>query len=303
MDVPHCRHVLLGGLQEKAYTKILQDFSTNQAYKGGITLIEGAPVKQDDVRLQFPTVVFEPLFRNTRLGIPQRMKSFLDELPKENTNAISPVRSVTPSGCTPTSTRPASRNTNFLSPTRSSLYERSSNTSSALLPEFATPPTTTWASLASQSASLPLTCALPKKDSTPSISILRNKQGYRLDPPLLKKYNEDEVNRIKDMKLCNKHYLLAEGCEQPARKCKNDHTYKIKGKTEIESLKVVARMQPCHFGTECDDPSCIYGHCCPVPKTRPGDLRSQSCLWGEGCRFPPEMHGMDMNPVKATNFK
>ncbi|EER42013.1 C-x8-C-x5-C-x3-H type zinc finger protein [Histoplasma capsulatum H143] len=66
-------------------------------------------------------------------------------------------------------------------------------------------------------------------------------------------------------------------------------------KNERTVLHAVARMTPCRFGTDCDDPGCIYGHRCPQ-----SEIGKKDCFWGSNCRFDTAAHGIDTTIVKVT---
>ncbi|KAI9827352.1 MAG: hypothetical protein M1819_006995 [Sarea resinae] len=148
------------------------------------------------------------------------------------------------------------------------------------------PPPSTWASAAMQA---PAYVASPPATPQPTTQgVPRNKYGERVDPE--PKYDRNDVKRIKSLKLCNVHHLRGD-CPY-GDECSHDHTYKLT-KSELETLKYIARLAPCRYGKECDDPECIYGHRCPLGK--PG---SRDCIFGDKCRFPEELHGVDTNVVR-----
>lgn len=115
-----------------------------------------------------------------------------------------------------------------------------------------------------------------------SASIMRNSLGQRVDP--LIPHDHNEVQRVKQMKLCNVYYLRG-SCAKPV--CTHGHSHIITPR-ERACLRVVARMAPCHRGGACDSKECIYGHCCPAPKGRKDEL----CTHGKGCKFSNEMHNV-----------
>lgn len=123
--------------------------------------------------------------------------------------------------------------------------------------------------------------------------IARNRQGQRVDPPC-RDYDKAEVDRIKKIKMCNVHYLRRE-CPY-GDNCTHSHDYKPTA-DEIRTLKLVARMAPCIYGSGCSDIKCIYGHRCPAPPSK--KTKNKPCLFGEQCKFPPEMHDIDTNVVKT----
>ncbi|THC88446.1 hypothetical protein EYZ11_012109 [Aspergillus tanneri] len=111
---------------------------------------------------------------------------------------------------------------------------------------------------------------------------------YRID---FRDLPREEVTRLKKLKLCNYHFLQGE-C--PNGSCSHDHSRKLT-KSELHILKAIARMTPCRYGLDCDDPECIYGHRCP--QSEPGRT---GCYWGSNCRFSRAAHGVDINIVKVT---
>lgn len=130
--------------------------------------------------------------------------------------------------------------------------------------------------------------------SSPPRTVERNKYGQRVDRFDFKTIPRDELNRLKKLKLCNYHHLLGE-CPNEEN-CYHDHDRKLT-KQELHVLSAIARMTPCRFGLECDDPECIYGHRCP--QSEPG---KKTCFRGDSCRFEQVAHGIDTNIVKVTKI-
>ncbi|MCJ1365332.1 hypothetical protein MMC16_004453 [Acarospora aff. strigata] len=153
------------------------------------------------------------------------------------------------------------------------------------------PMATSWASTTAMSVPAHVASPPPNPKPAPSsVTISRNKYGQRVDPQIL--YDKNEVNRVKKIHMCNVHYLRRD-CPY-GDECSHDHKYKPSN-NELTTLKYVARMTPCKFGTDCDDTKCIYGHRCPL--SQPG---STECYFKENCRFDLEMHGIDTNVVKTV---
>ena len=134
----------------------------------------------------------------------------------------------------------------------------------------------------------PSTLAIPPK------TVERNKYGQRVDRFDFKSIPREDLNRLKKLKLCNYHFLLGECPNEDY--CYHDHDRKLT-KQELHILTAIARMTPCRFGLECDDPECIYGHRCP--QSEPG---KKTCFRGDNCRFEPIAHGIDTNIVKVTKI-
>lgn len=93
--------------------------------------------------------------------------------------------------------------------------------------------------------------------------------------------------------MCNVHYLRRE-CPY-GDTCSHGHAYKPSN-AELTTLRLVARMAPCVYGSECEDVKCVYGHICPAPEGRDGKL----CIFGDTCRFPTELHKVDRVVVKTV---
>ena len=134
--------------------------------------------------------------------------------------------------------------------------------------------------------------SLETKPKPSNANIDRNRAGHRVDrsDTAIPNY---EVQRVKKLKLCNVYYLQsAKDCS--ASHCSHRHDYPISN-YERKILREVARMTPCYYKFDCDDPDCIYGHRCP--QSKPGE---QGCYYGDDCRFYGWGHGIDTRVVKTT---
>lgn len=126
--------------------------------------------------------------------------------------------------------------------------------------------------------------------------IARNRAGQRIDPPT-KDYDKPEVDRIKKLKLCNVHFLRQE-CPYDMQ-CTHKHTYQP-SRSEIATLRLVARMSPCSMGSACQDYKCIFGHRCPAPPSNKKVPKgTKSCIFADICKFPLELHDVDTNVIKT----
>lgn len=166
-------------------------------------------------------------------------------------------------------------------------------------------PILTWAAMTAQpfipkpgevrsGSSTPLTKTPLLAKSIPVASIPRNKHGQRVDP-VDDSIPYQELQRIKKMKLCNIFYL--QGKNYCDGSCNHSHIYPLKSH-EKSILKEVARMTPCYYKTECDDPGCIYGHRCPQNKPDKKD-----CYYQSDCRFVGWGHGIDTKVVKTQQIR
>jgi hypothetical protein len=132
------------------------------------------------------------------------------------------------------------------------------------------------------------------RDTTPT-TIPRNRAGQRVDPQT-RNYEKDEVNRVKNLKMCNIHFLRNE-CPYGSS-CTHVHSYKPSN-AELATLRLVARMAPCVNGSNCDDLKCIYGHRCPAPDAKARGKGGSLCIFGDKCKFPAELHQIDTNVVRT----
>lgn len=261
----HCHQIFFGCSHDNGYARLLEDMVADRDLLGRITLVEGIPFERELASLKpaYRVAKFDSLFRDTKIVAPSRNPSWFSAA------QISPLQ-----------TQPL--------PIRTPSSSNGNGTAAAP----ATGPAT-WASTTAAAANATLTDLTASKPSTPKppASVERNKYGQRVDRVDFKTIPKDELNRVKKLKLCNLFFLLGE-C--PNINCYHTHEYKLT-KNERVVLQAVARMTPCHFGTECDDAGCIYGHRCPLSEGGRKD-----CFWGTNCRFETSAHGIDTNIVKIT---
>lgn len=295
---PHCRHILLGVSHDNGFARLLEEPVLDPTVSKKIILVQGVPFEKELLALELPSVQFGNLYRDTKLVVPP----------------------------TPLISRPETPQTGGTL-TRSTTSSNSIHEATAVVAAKAAASNVsmTWAGLAAAPAPVPASMpptairlkspvsapATPSSEITASLSdklddtIPRNRKGQRVDPPY-RDYDKDEVERVKKLKLCNSHYLLNR-CYREA--CGHRHDYKPK-KTELDVLRLVARMAPCTAGAACDDASCIYGHRCPFPKRMDGKKikkgegeEGKTCMLGPQCRFGSDVHDLDLNVVRFTKVK
>jgi hypothetical protein len=123
----------------------------------------------------------------------------------------------------------------------------------------------------------------PSNVARHTMNILLNSKGQRVDSQL--RYSQNDVVDMKKRKLCNSYHLLGR-CpyQRPYHSCTHRHGVKLNDK-QLETLCYVARLTPCTSGLQCNNRPCISGHQC----------HHKSCTGN--CRFPKEMHGVDLNVV------
>lgn len=227
-------------------------------------MIEGIPFEKEleSLKSSFRVTKFPELFRNTKIASVWA--------PWKAAVATKPRSVLTPSP-----------NQHTASPSRNSTITASSTSS------VTGPPV--------QSANSGEFQVVRSKTSVSSApkTVERNKYGQRVDRFDFKTVSREELTRLKKLKLCNFYFLQGE-C--PNENCYHDHSRKLT-KSELFTLRAIARMTPCRFGLECDDSECMYGHRCP--QSEPG---RKDCYWGSNCRFDSSAHGIDTNIVKVTKI-
>ncbi|KAF5859380.1 hypothetical protein ETB97_002940 [Aspergillus alliaceus] len=257
----HCHQIFLGCSQDSAYAQILEDTLADRDLIGRVSLIEGLPLASDLdlIKTSYRVTRFSDLFRDTKISVWAPWKATVASKPRSLLTP-SPIQNITLSRTSTNTT------------TTSNSVPISSSTNTPCSGEF---------QVVRSKSSAP---APPK-------TVGRNKYGQRVDRLDFKSIPRDEVNRIKKLKLCNFYYLQGE-C--PNDNCHHDHSRKLT-RAEHVVLTAIARMTPCRYGLECDDPECMYGHRCP--QSEPG---RKDCYWGSSCRFDASAHGIDTNIVKVT---
>ncbi|KAI9373674.1 hypothetical protein BJX61DRAFT_532987 [Aspergillus egyptiacus] len=258
----HCHQIFLGCSDESPYTQTLEETLADTELLGRISLIEGIPfgTNLEPLKARFRLTSFPGIFRDSKINPVWA--------PWKAAVATKPRAVLTPSP----------------SPHVATLTRTPSNitTASNSAPVSSTP--------ASSHGSDDFQLVRSKPGSRLK-TVERNKYGQRVDRLDIQSIPREEVNRIKKLKLCNYYFLQGE-C--PNENCHHDHDRKLT-KNELLTLTAVARMTPCRYGLECDDPDCMYGHRCP--QSEPG---RKDCYWGSNCRFSTAAHGIDTTIVKVT---
>lgn len=257
----------MGCSNEIDYSRILEDALDDGELSGRVTLIEGVPFEKDleHVKSAFKVIKFPELFRSSKIESVWG--------PWKAAVATKPRPQLSPS--------PSQRTA---SPSRQSTNTTSSANSITVPTGTLTP------------ATQPSDFQVVRSKSSippPPKTVERNKYGQRVDRLDFKTVPKDELSRLKKLKLCNFYFLQGE-C--PNENCHHDHSRKLT-KNELFILRAIARMTPCRFGLDCDDPECMYGHRCP--QSEPG---RRDCFWGSNCRFDTAAHGVDTNIVKITKI-
>ncbi|SLM38344.1 Zinc finger, CCCH-type [Lasallia pustulata] len=262
----HCRHIFFGCSHDNGYARLLEETQADRPVLERITLLEGVPFEKElaGLKSQYKSAKIESLFRSTKINVYQQpyyqQPTAPQALPAPYQSPYQPGAARTPSASTTSSS---------MNPMASSW----ASTAISTPPHVTSPPPT------------------PKPTASKTTNeIPRNRYGQRVDPYM--EYDKNEVKRVQKIHMCNVHYLRHD-CPY-GDECTHDHFYSP-NKNELKTLKYVARMTPCRFGTDCDDAKCIYGHRCPS-----GIEGRKDCRFGENCRFDRDMHGIDMNVVKTT---
>ncbi|KIW28928.1 uncharacterized protein PV07_04780 [Cladophialophora immunda] len=116
--------------------------------------------------------------------------------------------------------------------------------------------------------------------------VLRNKMGHRVDAPL--SYSQQDFARLSARKLCNWFHLRG-SCPYLEKygNCQHEHGRRLP-EEQWPALRANARRTPCSFGLSCNVADCLYGHRCP---------HGDNCARGAQCKFPPDMHDVDVKIV------
>ncbi|KAL4980079.1 hypothetical protein BDW66DRAFT_125577 [Aspergillus desertorum] len=260
----HCHQIFLGCSEESPYLQTLEETLADMELSGRLSLIEGISFGKnlEPLKIHYRFTKFPDIFRDSKI----------------NSAPWTPWKAAVP-------TKPRSLLTPSPNPHVAPLSRTPSNitTASNSAPISSTP--------ASSHGSDDFELVRPKPISSRPKVVERNKYGQRVDRLDIGSIPREEVNRIKKLKLCNYYYLQGE-C--PNENCHHDHSRRLT-KSELHTLTAVARMTPCRYGLECDDPECMYGHRCPQ-----SEVGRKDCYWGSSCRFSTAAHGIDTNIVKVT---
>ncbi|KAI4197462.1 MAG: hypothetical protein LQ350_005901 [Teloschistes chrysophthalmus] len=279
----HCQHIFFGCSHDNGYARLLEQY-TDPTITQQITLLEGVPFERELYSLQarYSAVRFDNVFRTNKINIYiQPQYPTAQPAPLEHA-----LRTSSDNGA-------VSSNGVYQSPYQPLISPNAASPGPSI-PSVMNPKALTWASTANSAAQLvsppPTPAPAPSQPAT-STEIRRNRYGQRIDPPSV--YDKDEVNRLRNMKLCNVHYLRGDCPYDP---CTHNHKHKITN-NEKKGLSTLARMIPCIYGSECDEPKCFYGHRCTLSVTGKKD-----CIFGENCKFDKSLHGIDLNVVKTTKI-
>ncbi|KAJ5654294.1 hypothetical protein N7490_001297 [Penicillium lividum] len=266
----HCHQVFIGCASNTEYAEFLEETLNDGDLTGRVSLVEGVTFDKelDAVKGSFRTAKFPDVLRSSKVA-PIYVAPWKSSLPSRSLLTPSPSQQL--------------QNPPPLSRT-------STNTSASGLGAHLA------ATIPNTSNETPDFQVVRSKGSgsTPVKAVERNKYGQRVDRLDFKSIPRDDLNRLKKLKLCNYYFLLGE-CPNEEN-CYHDHDRKLT-RQELHILSAIARMTPCRFGLECDDPECIYGHRCP--QSEPG---KKTCFRGDSCRFEPVAHGIDTNIVKVTKI-
>ena len=237
----HCRHILFGCSHDNGYARLLEDVADRQNLNR-VTLLEGVPFERELAMLKskYDATRFQGLFRTAKVTVNPQY--YPQQQPLPSVQSRPQMTSMAP---------PPPRYQSPYQPIVALSSPVPTPNSSIMNPMAAS-----WAT-AANSAPTHLASPPPTPQPTPPTNkvVPRNRYGQRVDPGL--NYDKIEAQRVKKIKMCNIHYLRKD-CAY-GDNCTHDHSY-APNKNELQTLRYVARMTPCKFGSECDDIMCIYGH-------------------------------------------
>ena len=283
----HCRQIIFGCSHDNGYARLLEEILADTQVADHITLLEGVPFERELALLKgaFRTTKFDPIFRDTKLTANYNAHNGWSSKPMPALANSKPLQTVTatlpPIGTG--LTRAPSNETPNTSSNGTPNLTWASMTAAPFVPTAAAHLSTTNNLAKAPGASSVMT-------STPGVD--RNRLGQRIDK-MDDTIPREDIQRVKKLKLCNVFFLQgASACNRTT--CNHDHEYKL-SRNDKRVLEQVARMTPCYYQTECDDPKCIYGHRCP--QSKPGE---KDCWYKEDCRFYGWGHGIDLKVVKTV---
>ncbi|TID19005.1 hypothetical protein E6O75_ATG06126 [Venturia nashicola] len=272
-----CRHIILGCSHDNGFVRLLENYVFDDFVVPRLTLLEGVPFEKEFDTVPFTRSKFGTLFRNQKILLPSTLPPWAvlgrDFIPARNDI-----------------------------PARNGTMTPSESVASLDGPAIAS--LSTWASKAKAAAAIPETPPSVKAALATSgpPAIPRNRKGQRVDPG--SPFDKTEVDRVRKLKMCNVHYLRDE-CPY-GEKCTHKHD-RCPTKSDLETLRVVARLAACRNGSTCEDTKCIYGHRCQAPprldKTKWNNTEGgKTCIFGSDCVFPGELHNVDTTIVKTVKI-
>lgn len=271
----HCKHILFAGSADNSYTGFLRQFTSTGRVCQRLTLVESVsfPSGLAEIAPKFHNTRFDSVFRNVK--IVTRRVSF-----NERNTILSPTLPTTYAA------RVSARG-NIQDNAESSDSQETPSSQASLDLTSSSLSTLSSAPSASPASSAPASTSR-NGGSTPSPTsrtrLQYNRRGYRIDSPVNPDLNL--VKTLKTKKLCNRYYLSSCGYNP----CSHSHDANLVPR-EMEALRYVARLSPCHNNVYCDDPDCVAGHRC---------IYDGRCIRGDECKFAPEMHNVDTQVVETT---
>jgi hypothetical protein len=258
----HCQHVIFGGSADNGYARLLEPYSKDSKYVKRITMLEGPPFANELINLvdNFATTSFESVFRKNKLNFRNAPFDNAPATSFHTTYTNLPVQGLSK---VPNSMPYSKENRDR--EVRPATYLNYTNTLVQGQSKWSSP--TTFLTEDSD------------RESRPE-KFLRNSKGERVDPQLHLRCSQQDVMDIRPKKLCNNYHLLGH-CSY-GNACSHRHGPELKP-NELDALRSIARLTPCGNGLRCKDESCVYGHKC----------QRRFCVITQ-CRFPPEMHNVDM---------
>lgn len=231
----HCHQIFLGISHDNGYARLLEERLGDIQAIDHITVIEGVPFEKELANLQsaFKTTKFNTLFRDSKIAQNHQIWA-VPQTPVMPSPV--PQRASAIAGNLSTPTNPLSR-----------VSSNTTTTSSSSNPAAIPNPLTSWAAKtaapfvpSAQPGKSPVSPATVKEfPSTPGVD--RNRLGQRIDQLDTTIPNED-IRRVKKLKLCNVHFLLG-NCHND--RCTHDHNYKL-SKHDKKCLEMVSKMTPCY---------------------------------------------------------
>ncbi|KAG9190991.1 hypothetical protein G6011_09079 [Alternaria panax] len=257
----HCRRILLGCSHDNGYARMLEECSDRLELVKKVILLEGIPFEKELVNLPYDTKKFPGIFRDTKImvwGAPM----YSGGLPP----AFVPARRVDSNDSSKASMSSTGLPSRFPPPAKSPVMDsplpsratmmtlpRTPSTSTlasdGMIPAIKPVPPMNWAAKAAAPPPSVIHSSPTYKTTNREEVISRNRAGQRIDSRC-KDYDKIEVDRVKKIKMCNVHFLRNE-CPYETT-CTHLHAYEPT-RSELATLRLVARMAPCSNGSGCQD--------------------------------------------------
>ncbi|KAI5466952.1 hypothetical protein BGZ63DRAFT_346469 [Mariannaea sp. PMI_226] len=261
----NCKQILLGVSHDAGYAPFLDELLTDGSARQRISVLEGFPTVRE--------------LRDTRVHIERLSRDIFRSTKLVDRSPTIPLPNADPTSSAHGQLTPATSNASMSPPLASAIAVNTLavNSSYANITAVPSPPPQMIMPLAPR----PLAKKAPTAPvAPPQPTWVPEPRGLDEAVPVVTQAAMETIKRRKEHnKLCNNHYLRG-----PCTKidtCLFVHNYKP-SREETRALAMLARLNPCTRGQDCEVEDCIYGHHCPSFK--------DGVCGHPYCRFPVQAH-------------